>query len=92
MVLGHKQELWAHKSKVNWMIQRDRNTTFYHVSTLVKRKRNQIMVIKNEVREWLYKELDIMEFIRKHFNDIYTSSLTSLVRDFLSNTQWQAQL
>lgn len=74
--------MWAHKSKVNWMVQGDKNTAFYHVSTLVRRKRNQIMAIKNGVGEWLYKELDIMEFIRNGFNDIYTSSLISLIRDF----------
>ena len=42
-----QEELWALKSRVNWMIQGDRNMTFYHISTLVRRKRNQIMAIKN---------------------------------------------
>lgn len=40
MVLNQEEELWALKSRVNWMIQGDRNTAFYHVSTLVRRKRN----------------------------------------------------
>ena len=64
------------------MVQGDKNTAFYHVSTLVRRKINTIMAIKNGVRKCLYEELDIMEFIRKGFNDIYTSSLNSLVKDF----------
>ena len=34
-VLSQEEELWALKSRVNWMIQGDRNTTFYHVFTLV---------------------------------------------------------
>ena len=49
MVLDQKEELWALKSCVNWLIQGDQNTTFYHVSMLVRRKRNQIMAIKNAV-------------------------------------------
>ena len=40
MILSQEEELWALKSRVNWMIQGDRNTTFYHVSTMVRRKRN----------------------------------------------------
>ena len=40
LVLNQKEELWALKSRVNWMIQGDHNTTFYHVSMLVRRKRN----------------------------------------------------
>ena len=34
-VLNQEEELWAMKSRVNWMIQGDQNTNFYHVSTLV---------------------------------------------------------
>lgn len=49
MILSQKEELWALQSRVNWMIQGDRNTSFYHVSTLVRRKRNQILAIKNVV-------------------------------------------
>lgn len=39
-ILSQEEELWDLKSWVNWMIQGDRNTAFYHVSTLVRRKRN----------------------------------------------------
>ena len=39
-VLNQEEELWALKSRVNWMIQGYRNMAFYHVSTLVRRKRN----------------------------------------------------
>jgi len=54
VVLGQEQELWALKSRINWMVQGDRNTAFFHVSTLVRQKRNQILAIKNGVGEWLY--------------------------------------
>lgn len=30
------------KSRYNWLIQGDRNTTFFHTSALVRRKRNRI--------------------------------------------------
>lgn len=49
VVLSQEEELWVLKSRVNWMIQGDRNTSFYHVSTLVRRKRNKIMAIKDVV-------------------------------------------
>ncbi|XP_030945010.1 uncharacterized protein LOC115969488 [Quercus lobata] len=40
LVLNQEKELWALKSRVNWLVQGDRNTAFFHVSTLVRRKRN----------------------------------------------------
>lgn len=33
LVLRQEEELWALKSRVNWMILSDRNTTFFHIST-----------------------------------------------------------
>ena len=92
VVLNQEEELWALKSRVNWMIQGDRNTSFYHVSTLVRRKRNQILAIKNSMGEWLHDEVDIKEFIRKGFDGIYTSSLLSSSRVPPDCTQWQVRL
>ena len=34
-VLNQEQELWALKSRLNWMVLSDRNTSFFHVSTIV---------------------------------------------------------
>lgn len=53
VIMGQENYLWMLKSQVNWMLPGDQNTTFYHVSTLVKRKRNQILAIKNSVGEWI---------------------------------------
>ena len=39
-VLNQEQELWALKSRMNCMVLGDRNTSFFHVSTIVRRRRN----------------------------------------------------
>nr|XP_023895781.1 uncharacterized protein LOC112007645 [Quercus suber] len=52
----------------------DQNTAFYHVSTPVRRKRNQILAIKDLTREWIHEEMGIREFIRRGFEGVYTSS------------------
>ena len=62
------------------MIQGDRNTAFYHVSTLVRRKRNQILAIKDAVGEWINEEDVVKEFIRKGFIGIYSTLLASASR------------
>ena len=77
-ILNQELELWALKSRVNWLVQRDRNTSFYHISTLVRRKRNQIDAIKNSVGEWIFEERGIMEVIRKGYEELFTSSNTAV--------------
>ena len=91
-ILNQEHELWALKSRVNWMVQGDRNTAFYHVSTLVRRNRNQITAIKNNVGEWINDEAEVMEFIRRGFYDIYSSSFTSSYRQSSQFCTGQARL
>ena len=74
------------------MIQGDRNTAFYHVSTLVRRKRNKILAIKDSVGEWLYEEEAIKNVIWSGFNDVYSSSLSSASWSIPFNTLWQGKL
>ena len=92
LILRQEEELWAMKSRVNWMIQGERNTGFYHASTLIRRKRNQILAIKDAMGEWIYEEAEVKAFIRNGFNDIYTTSLSSVSRSEAYSTQWQASL
>ena len=77
-ILNQELELWALKSRVNWLVQGDRNTSFYHISTLVRRKRNRIDAIKYSVDEWIFEERGIMEVIRKGYEELFTSSNTAV--------------
>ena len=66
--------------------------TFYLVSTLVRRKRNQILTIKDLTREWIHEENGIREFIRRGFEGVYTSFLLSSSQLNPLVSQWQAKL
>nr|XP_023896924.1 uncharacterized protein LOC112008814 [Quercus suber] len=59
-ILNQERDIWALKSRVNWLVNGERNTSFFHVTTLVRRKRNRINAIKNTVGEWVFEEEDIM--------------------------------
>jgi len=74
------------------MNQSDCNTNFSHVSTLVRRKRNQILAIKDVMGEWVHEESAVKEIIRSEFNSIYTSSFVSSSWAVLDISQWQASL
>ena len=74
VVLEQERDLWALKSRINWMIMGDRNTSFYHVSALARKKSNLITVIKNDAGEWLSEEREVANHIREGFIKIYTTS------------------
>ena len=55
----------------------DRNTSFYHISTLVRRKRNTISAIMSNTGEWVHNENEVKEMIRNGFSKLYSASLCS---------------
>ena len=69
-----EEEFWAMKSQITWLVEGDRNTNFYHISTLVCRRRNRISSMKDSVGNWIQGEREIADFIRKGYSDLFTSS------------------
>ena len=74
------------------MVQGDHNTAFYHLSTLVRRKTNHILSIKDSTREWIGEENAIKDFFMKGFKAIYTTSLSSARFPKATDSQWQPTL
>ena len=72
-----EEEFWALKARILWLVEGDRNTSFYHTSTLVHRKRNGILCMKDRMGNWLNGEREIIVFIKQGFSDLFTSGHTS---------------
>ncbi|KAK9986443.1 hypothetical protein SO802_031394, partial [Lithocarpus litseifolius] len=92
VVLDQEAELWALKSRINWMVLGDRNTSFYHVSALARRKRNLILAVKNEVGDWLLEEREVMNHFREGFMSLYSTSQEFAVRGIDYHLKWQPKL
>ena len=67
-------EFWSMKARISWLIEGDRNTTFFHNSTLVRRRRNRITSMKDQSGNSLNGEQAIANFIRQGFKDLFTTS------------------
>ena len=66
--------------------------SFYHISTLARRKRNHIASIKDERGEWLIEESKVIEHFRKGFSTLYTTSQTKVSCTPFPVDHWQVQL
>ena len=66
-----EEEYWALKSRLNTATFGDRNTSFFHVSTIVRRHRNKIRCLKVSDDRWLTEEVDIKNHIREFYKNLY---------------------
>ena len=80
LILMQEEEFWALKSRLNKATFGDRNTSFFHVSTIMRRHRNKIRCIKDTVGNWLMEENKVKEYIRNGFKSLYTTKLTLSAR------------
>lgn len=68
-----EEEFWAMKARILWLVEGDRNTSFYHTSALVRRKRNHILCLKDRMGNSLNGEREIADFIKQGFSNLFTS-------------------
>ncbi|KAL2902408.1 hypothetical protein RDABS01_027490 [Bienertia sinuspersici] len=71
-VLYQEELLWYQKSRVNWICDGDRNTSFFHLSTITRRWKNRIVAIKDENGHWLQDQHEIKSHIVNYFDRLYT--------------------
>ncbi|KAF7806607.1 putative ribonuclease H protein At1g65750 family [Senna tora] len=70
-VLNEEESIWRQKSRHQWVVQGDRNTRFFHISTLVRRKRNKIEGLKNEEGEWIFEDETLQKMTTEYFGELY---------------------
>ncbi|XP_065622950.1 uncharacterized protein LOC136064750 [Quercus suber] len=66
----------ALKSRLNVATFEDRNTSFYHITTVVRRQRNKIRSLVNGVGECIQDEEGIREMIQFGFMKLYSSDMS----------------
>lgn len=54
------------------MAEGDNNTIFYHVTTLIRRRKNHINLIKNNNGEWTEDHEDIQKLFKSWYQNLYT--------------------
>lgn len=51
-MLQQKEHLWKQKSQVNWLKCGEHNTKYFHVTTVIRRWRGRVHLLKEENGDW----------------------------------------
>jgi exonuclease III len=85
-ILKLEEDFWALKSRVGWVVEGDRNTKFFHTTTLVRRRYNKIVRIRNNMGDWIVDSQLIRNHIQQGFIDLFSTSHVSSVSSFSAPT------
>jgi hypothetical protein len=78
-----KQEeiLWQQKSRKLWLREGDRNTSFFHKSTIQHRKHNRITRLKSPDGQILENHLDMEQELVNYYSELLSESEGGEARD-----------
>ena len=67
-----EEDFWAMKARISRLVEGDRNTTFFHASALVRRRRIRIFGMKDRMGNWLEGDREIVDYIHNGFLDLFS--------------------
>uniref|UniRef100_A0A2N9FQ21 Reverse transcriptase domain-containing protein n=1 Tax=Fagus sylvatica TaxID=28930 RepID=A0A2N9FQ21_FAGSY len=70
-ILRLEEEFWALKSRLHWSTLGDRNTSFFHLSTICRRHRNKIWCLKDAAGNWSNSATELKNIIQSYFVQLY---------------------
>ncbi|KAH7855902.1 hypothetical protein Vadar_030395 [Vaccinium darrowii] len=75
---------WHQRSCINWLKLGDRNSRFFHLTTIQRWQRNQIVRLKDSFGAWQLDEKIIGSIIKDHFQNLYAPPTSRDFGDILS--------
>ena len=70
-VLFEEESIWMQKSRMDWAKWGDRNTRYFHISTLARRRRNKIVTLKDSVGNWVTDVEALKSMTKDFFKTLY---------------------
>jgi hypothetical protein len=70
-ILRQEEIHWFQKSRCNWISFGDRNTSYFHTKTIIRRQRNKIKALKNELQVWVWEENKLKDTAREFYQKLF---------------------
>lgn len=82
LLLDQEEVLWAQKARSSWIREGDRNTRFFHVSTLVRRSFNRVDRIRTDEGVWISDhnalKSNALDYYKSLFSDEGNASISDM--------------
>ncbi|XP_019091097.1 PREDICTED: uncharacterized protein LOC109128707 [Camelina sativa] len=83
VVLEQEELFWFQKSREKWINMGDRNSRFFHTSTIIRRRRNHIDSLKDDEGKWISDPQVLEKLAIEFFTRLYSVNDVDAVVDCL---------
>lgn len=71
-VLEQEELIWFQKSREKWIHLGDRNTKYFHTSTVIRRRRNRIEALKDDEGRWIHDSTELEKMAVAYYKRLYS--------------------
>ena len=66
--------MWFQKARVDEIRDGDRNTKYFHTSTIIRRRFNRVDTLMSDTGDWCSNQDEIKTMIMAHFKQLFSPS------------------
>ncbi|KAL5742374.1 hypothetical protein ACOSP7_029106 [Xanthoceras sorbifolium] len=71
-IINQEEMFWHQKSRNNWLRCGDRNTKFFHLSTMIRRRRNKIEGLRDVNGDWVDDKFGLKRIACDYFISLFS--------------------
>ncbi|KAK2649578.1 hypothetical protein Ddye_017067 [Dipteronia dyeriana] len=75
-IIEQEEVFWLQKSRNIWLKQGDRNTKFFHLSTMVRKRHNKLEGLKGEDGIWKSDKTSMKDIVISYFQKLFSIQTT----------------
>lgn len=72
VVLEQEEVVWFQKSREKWIALGERNTNYFHTSTIIRRRHNRIERLRNEEGRWTSDSQELENLAVNYYKRLYS--------------------
>ncbi|MCH92036.1 RNA-directed DNA polymerase (Reverse transcriptase), partial [Trifolium medium] len=73
-ILEKEELMWFQRSRAKWLCDGDRNTRYYHTKTVSRRRKNNVLMLKNEEGQWIDDVDQLQGMVNEFFHKLFAST------------------
>jgi hypothetical protein len=78
-VLRQEELMWHQRSRAKWLYDGDRNTKYYHVKAVNRKRKNKIIMLRNNNGQWVEDDSSLRELVTNYYKDLFAETNENLV-------------
>lgn len=87
-VLRDEEILWFQKARTQWLHDGDRNTSYYHTKTNIRRRKNRVKSLKNNDNSWVDSEEEVKAMVNRFFKGLFQEEEEARLWDMTTPGLW----